>query len=78
MNRRRNGILVETETHRKAPKIEGKAWSHIQNPYTRYAELKGFEDGHICYVHIPYKYKRIKQLEAAGWVVVDVFERGAV
>lgn len=75
MNRRSNGIVIETAQRRKAPRIEGKAWSSIQNPYTRYAELQGEEDGHVCYIHIPYKYRSIKQLEAAGFKVIDVFEK---
>lgn len=45
MNRRSNGIVIETASQRKAPRIEGKAWAGITNPYTRYAELQGEEDG---------------------------------
>lgn len=76
MQIRRNGISIDNPTARKKHFIQGQILKLEKNPFTKYVEMQGIENDHICYEIFPYKYSLIKKLVAQGWRIVEVFERG--
>ena len=72
MNRRKNGIFIDT--HPKTKKEKYKLLSVAPCPYKLFATLTRLEDGHIVWITTPYLRKEINKLVSEGWHVVETWE----